>query len=162
MTADFDKCDITDLLHEKMCRPCPKLDTCHPEGDIFNETQMYICLNQKEITEYPGPVSCDRCHDVIPTGDKIISSDATEDARFCTESCLFEAISQQGEVTTGNTICSSPNALLECPHCHEQGYSETDRWGSEGPFTVPGPDGFTFSIMTCPFCGGIAPLVEDD
>jgi hypothetical protein len=157
----FDKCDLTDLLHEKMCRRCPKLDTCHPEGDIFNENQMYICLDQRDIIE-PKITLCSFCRFEIPDGDKIVRSESTGDAIFCTESCLFDAISQNGEV---RVIIKEPgpDPLVECPHCKKQSRGVSGRWGSEGQFSAwSGSDKLTFSIMTCPHCGGIAPLVEEE
>ena len=50
--------------------------------------------------------------------------------------------------------------LLKCPHCCKHIRLLADGWISEGHYTIPGPDGFTFTVMTCPECGGIAPLIE--
>ena len=151
----FDKCDITDLLHEKMCRPCSKINDCHGEDEEFNENQMYLCLNQKNISNEPSGL-CDWCR--CEMVGNAVRSKSTGDDEFCTLSCLIEAISQQGEVSIIGDDPDTGNEILECPHCHKKGPSVTDRWGSEGPFEI---EGVEFSIMTCPYCGGVAPLIEE-
>jgi len=95
-------------------------------------------------------------------GDNFVKSDATDDAKFCSNSCLYEALMQftDEEVKVIDEVIG--DSLLECPHCHKQSYGERDKWSSEGMFEVPGKDGYRFSIMTCPQCGKSTPLVEVD
>ena len=84
------------------------------------------------------------------------------EAVFCTESCLFEALTQSGEgdgeIHIKNSV-DKPNAeeMLECPHCHK--LAIISEWNLEGEYTVPGPEGFTFKAGTCPTCGKNAPLI---
>jgi len=48
--------------------------------------------------------------------------------------------------------------VLICPHCNKSFLPE--EWGNvDGTYTVSGEDGFSFGVLTCPDCGGIAPLV---
>ena len=101
-------------------------------------------------------------------GDNFVKSDATDDAKFCSNSCLYEALMQfiddeveiiDDDLDVDGTI---GDALLHCPRCGKNSRSESDKWSSEGMFEVPGKDGYRFSIMTCPQCGKSTPLVEVD
>ena len=102
----------------------------------------------------------------MPEGDKIVTSDATGDCRFCSESCLLDALlSKSATVKVVYIDALDPgDALLECPHCHKQSRATSDKWSSEGIFNSPHEKFHSldmhFSIMTCPNCGGVAPLIE--
>jgi hypothetical protein len=110
-------------------------------------------------------VLCDWCRCEMTSGDRMVKSDATGDAVFCTESCLWEALTQETDEpvkTIETTAPDDDNPLLECPHCHKRSYGTSDKWASETPFVIPGEDGFTFYIMTCPVCGKSTPMKEPE
>ena len=132
--------------------------------------QVFTFSGSSEFTALPGDfpeedkdILCDWCRCSIPYGDQIVTSNATGDARFCTESCLLEALTQKcdGEVKVIEEVDGNDDdPLLECPHCHKRSYGTSDKWSSEGMFTIPGENGCEFSIMTCPRCGEPTPMIE--
>ena len=111
---------------------------------------------------------CDWCRCEMTSGDCIVKSDATGDAEFCTESCLVEALIQDTDEPVKIISSAGPDAdgtddddpLLECPHCHKTSRGTSDKWASEGPYTVIGENGYTFFIMICPNCGKGTPMKE--
>jgi len=104
---------------------------------------------------------CGWCHSMMVEGDKRVTSEATGDAVFCSNSCLFDALMQKiDKLVKSMGQPDKDNPLLECPHCHTKSYSVSDKWGSEGPFKID--DELEFSIMTCPHCGEVAPMFEPE
>ena len=118
----------------------------------------------RKSCEFPAMrnVLCDFCRCIIPDGDKIVRTETTRDAGFCSVSCLYEALTSRSRAV--RVVDLNPkdpgNALLECPHCHQQSWGRSDCWLSEGSFTIPGENGLSFSILTCPRCGDYSVYVE--
>ena len=144
--------DVIRDRHEEYMRDNPGDWT---GDDLFDITVEYLrykgfaVFTFSDFVEFPAMrnVLCDWCKCIVPSG--IIQY---KEALFCTESCLFEALTQRG----GEVVLMREHFV--CPHCTEAFLPEV--WGEgEGPYTVSGPDGFSFTVMTCPNCKEIAPLV---
>lgn len=142
------------------------------ESESFPSEEIYV--DGVVIRAYPIGAGC-WCwekgdgHCAYCQGPVEISavSDATGDAIFCSPSCLYEALICQtpGDELT-KILAEIPGDLgdyrLLCPHCNKEYLSVTDRSGCEGVFYVPDPNGFRFSIMTCPHCGKPSIIIEPD
>ena len=144
--------DVIRDRHEEYMRDNPGDWT---GDDLFDITIEYLrykgfaVFTFSDFIEFPAMrnVLCDWCKCIVPSG--IVQY---KEAMFCTESCLFEALTQRaGEI-------SIRHRHFICPHCNEAFLPEAWEEG-EGPYTVSGPDGFSFTVMTCPECGGVAPLI---
>lgn len=104
--------------------------------------------------------TCAFCHDIIPKGDNLITSDSTGDAVFCSTSCLFEAMTQRNDAIRIVSIDPATfTFLIECQACFHQEVSNSGGWVYDGVYLVPGKDGFLFTILVCPECGERSAMV---
>jgi hypothetical protein len=118
--------------------------------------KVYGFASSSEFPALHDPIHlCDWCRCEMPDGDRVVQF---RDSTFCTESCLFEALTQhKNPIRVVNIDPATMQFLLECPNCQNQDCSTN--WEFEGSYIVSGEDGFVFVVMVCPDCQEFAAFV---
>jgi hypothetical protein len=120
--------------------------------------KVYGFASSSEFPALQEPITlCDWCRCEMPEGDRVVRY---KDSIFCTESCLFEALTQhKNEIRVVSVDPNTFNFILECPMCGHQEESNNGNWVFDGVYVVRGEDGFLFAVVVCPECGDYAALV---
>ncbi len=118
--------------------------------------KVYGFASSSEFPALHDPIHlCDWCRCEMPTGDRVVRY---KDSIFCTESCLFEALTQHKHpIRVVSVDPATMQFIVECPTCKHQ--ESSTEWEFEGSYIVSGENGFVFTVMSCPNCQEFAAFV---